>query len=318
MLRTVFFLSLTLPLLAGDFKPSVTAVPITPDEALRAFEGEPETDYRLGEGDDISIDVWGREDLTARHIIGPDGQITLPLIGAIHVSGLTRTELAKAASDGWARYYSPLAVTVKVHKYESNKITVLGRVARPGVLQFEGAITVLDAVARVGALPVGVTSVDKASLNRCVIFRDRDKIAWIDLRSVVNGSNMAGNIRLRRNDTLYIPDADDQLVYVLGEVAHPGSLRMTTGMTFVEALSNAGGPTADGKASKIQLIRHSDGRATEYSMHDLLTLGGKPNVVLQNGDIIYVPRSGLASVGYVLQKVSPAIAYGLFGKALSN
>lgn len=318
MTRLLLLLLLVLPLAAADFQPSRTSAPITPTDALRAFEGDPETDYRLGEGDEISIDVWGREDLTSRHIVGPDGQITLPLVGAVKAAGLTRSELGKLAGERWSPYYEALAVTVKVLKYDSNKILVLGRVARPGVLPYEGGITVLEAVARAGGLPVGGQGVDKAALNRCVVFRDKDKIAWIDLRSVINGSNMANNIRLRRNDTLYIPDADDQVVYVMGEVLRPGTVRLTPEMTFLDALAQAGGPTQDAKASKIHLVRQSEGIETEYAMNDLLLLGRKPNVGLQNGDIVFVPRSGMAKVGYVLQKLSPAISYGLFGKAMAN
>lgn len=318
MPRLLLFLLLAVPLLAEDFQPSRSAAPVTPVDALRAFEGDPETDYRLGEGDEISIDVWGREDLTSRHIIGPDGQITLQLVGAVKAAGLTRQELVKLAGERWAPLYDGLAITVKVLKYDSNKILVLGRVARPGVLPFEGGITVLEAVARAGGLPVGGVGVDKAALNRCVVFRDKDKIAWIDLRSVINGTNMANNIRLRRNDTLYIPDADDQVVYVMGEVLRPGTVRLTPEMTFLDALAQAGGPTLDARSSKIRLVRHADGIETEYAMSDLLQAGGKPNVVLQNGDIVYLPRSGMAKLGYILQKLSPAISYGLFGKALVN
>ncbi len=316
MLRLILIFVSLYPLIAGDFLVSKSATHITPAEVLRAFEGDPETDYRLGEGDEISIDVWGRDDLTGRHIVGPDGQITLPLIGSERAAGLTRAELAQLASTRWKPFYESLAVTVKVLKYESNKILVLGRVAHPGVLPYEGNITVLEAVARAGGLPVGGQGVDKAALNRCVIFRDRDKVAWIDMRSIVTGSNMANNIRLRRNDTLYIPDADDQVVYVLGEVLRPGTVRLTPEMTFLDALTQTGGPTPDARSGRIHLVRQSDGIEREFAMKDFADPSKKPNVDLQNGDIIYVPGTFLSKVGYLLQKLSPAITYGLFGKAL--
>ena len=318
MRHLALLLVLVLPLAAADFQLSRPVSTVTPADALRAFEGDPETDYRLGEGDEIAIEVWGREDLTAHHIIGPDGQITLPLVGSQPAAGLTRAELASLAGDKWKPFYEGLAITVKVLKYESNKILVLGRVARPGVLPFEGRITVLEAVARAGGLPVGGLGVDKATLNRCVVFRGKDKVAWIDLRSIVNGSDMANNILLRRNDTLYIPDADDQVVYVLGEVQRPGTVRLTPDMTFMDALAQSGGPTQDARSSRIHLVRQADGIEREFAMSDFLNAARKPNVVLQNGDILYVPRNGMAKVGYLLQKLSPAISYGLFGKALAN
>jgi polysaccharide export outer membrane protein len=289
---------------------------ISPAEVLAAFEAPVEEDYILGEGDEVSVDVAGRAELSASHLIGPDGNITLPYVGEMHFAGLTRTAAAKEAFEAWSPFYESLNVTVKVTKYESNMIFVLGRVATPGVLHFDVQPTLLEAVTRAGGLPVGGVGADKAALARCMIFRGKNKLVWIDLRSLLNGQNLALNIRLQRNDTLYIPDSDDQLVYVMGEVKKPGAIGMTPNMTFLTALAQAGGPTDDAKKGRIRLIRPSSGMERDIDLEDFYRGGSNPNVTLQDGDILYVARSKLGSMGYVLQKITPLTTYLLFATSL--
>jgi len=291
---------------------------ITPADLLAAFEAPQEFDYVLGEGDEISVDVGGRPELTGSHLIGPDGNITLPYVGEMHFAGLTRTAAARAALTAWSPLYEGLNVTVKVTRYESNKIFVLGRVASPGVLHFDVQPTLLEAVTRAGGLPIGGIGADKAALARCMVFRGNDKLVWIDLRSLLNGSNLALNIRLQRNDTLYIPDSDDQLVYVMGEVKKPGAIGMTPNMTFLTALAQAGGPTDDAKKGRIRLIRPAAGLERDFDLEEFYRGGSNPNVTLQDGDILYVARSKLGTIGYVLGKLTPLTGFLLFTTSLSN
>ena len=61
-----------------------------PLEALRNFEPAADEEYRLGKGDEITVDFAGRTDLQAKLVIGPDGRITLPLAGDIVLDGQTR------------------------------------------------------------------------------------------------------------------------------------------------------------------------------------------------------------------------------------
>ncbi len=290
---------------------------VTPLDMLHEFDAQPETDYRLAEGDEIKLDVWGRPELSGKHVVGPDGKITLPYAGTLKVVDLTRSEVESASLKIWRDYYEDLKVTVSVEHYEGNRIFVLGRVAAPGVLHFDRQPTVLEAVARAGGMPTVGSSNEKPGLRRCILFRGSDKVAWIDLHSLLTGANTAFNIHLQRDDTLYLPDGDDQLVYVMGEVLRPGAINLTPNMTFMDALAQAGGPTKDG-SSKIHLVRHSAGIDREIAMNQIVKNGPSPDVTLRDGDIIYVPRTGLAKVGYVMQQLSPATTYLLFATGITS
>lgn len=306
------------PAKSAAFEAATKQQKITPADLLRAFEPEAETDYHLGEGDEIDLSVWGRPELSGKHMVGPDGQITLPYAGPLKVAGLTRAESAAAAVEHLQSLYDDLTATVTVVHYESNRIYVLGRVAQPGVLKFDYQPTLLEAVTRAGGLPIGGIGAEKAALTKCMVFRGRDKLVWIDLKSLLNGTNLALNMRLQRNDVLYIPDSDDQTVYVLGEVGHPGAVRLTPDMTFLDAIAQAGGPNRDAASGKMRLVRPSAGIERDFALDELTRAGRSPNVALRDGDVIYVPRSGLAKAGYVLQQISPAIGWMTFGTTMGT
>jgi polysaccharide export outer membrane protein len=288
---------------------------ISAEDIIRAFEAPRVESYTLSPGDEITVDVWGHPELSGHHIVGPDGKITVPVSGVMTVSQLSREEAQKAIGTALGKFYSDLLVTVKVDRYTSFRVFILGRVGSPGAVQFDTQPTLLDVVTKAAALPIGGVGADKAGLGRCAIIR-KDQMIWIDLKTLVSRGNLALNIRLARNDLVYMPDAGDQLVYVLGEVQHPGAFRLTPDMSFLDAFTQAGGLTDDAAADRIHLISSTTGAARELKYKDLLARPKALNFALSEGDIIYVGKSGLGKLGYVLQKASPVSGFAIVGASL--
>ncbi len=165
---------------ADDFKIHLKERTITPSEIVSAFSAPAESSYTLASGDEIFIEVWGRAELSGHHVIGPDGRITLPVAGILKITDLTREQAQKQIASAWSPYYTDLAVTVRVEKYSSYRIYVLGRVSSPGALQFESQPTLLEVLTRAGSLPVGGAGAEKAGLVRCAVFRGKKKLCgWI-------------------------------------------------------------------------------------------------------------------------------------------
>jgi polysaccharide export outer membrane protein len=290
----------------------------TSAEMLKKFNTTADEDYRLGEGDELSLDVWGRPELSGKHQIGPDGRITLPVIGSIRIAGLTREEGAAAIVRASSKLYSNLSATIQVDHYTSNRIFILGRVTNPGAILFDRSPTLLEAITRAGSLPVGGMGSEKAALTRCAVFRGRDQVAWIDLKALMNGGDLSLNLQLRRDDIVYVPDADDQLIYVLGEVRSPGALHLTPDMSFLDALSRSGGPNEDASNSKIHLIRPSRELNREIKLDQLLRPDPSLNFALEEGDIIYVPKRTIGRVGYLLQRLGTISGLVVVGGALAK
>lgn len=275
-------------------------------EFLARFEADADSVYRLGEGDEMTIDVWDRPELTGKHIIGPDGKISLPIAGPVRIAGYSRDDATKLVTEVLSRYYLDLAVTLRVDQYMGNRVVVLGRVSNPGVVRFESTPTLLEALARAGGLPI----LDKQQLlTRCAVVRGRDRIAWIDLKGLLTGVDPSLNLRLRPQDLIYVPDSDDTPVYVLGEVKKPGAYRLTPEMSLLDALSQAGGPTEDATPGALRLIRPGTEETHELRLDGFLHPTLPQNVVLEEGDVLYVPRRGLAEVGYIVQKLNPFLSF---------
>ena len=284
-------------------------------EALAELEAPEEPVFRIGAGDVLSLQVWGRPELSGRHTVGPDGVISVPMAGPTRVALLTREEAAARVRTSLERLYEDPSVQFSVEQYLSNRITVLGRVQNPGLLSFDHPPTLLEALAKAGALPV----IDKqATLTRCAIFRGREKVIWVDLKQLLNGGTVSLNLRLRPGDLVYIPDSADTMVYVLGAVHRPGAYRLTPDMSLMDALATAGGPNEDAAPREIGVYRPARQAVERVALQDLMSAQRRVNFALEEGDVIYVPKSGIAEFGYVTRQLSAGLSFMTFGLAASR
>ena len=244
--------------------------------------------------------------MTAKLVVGPDGRISLPLAGELTLAGLTRAEAAKVIDNALATYYTNLAAQVTVTKYTANKVLVLGAVEHPGVVTFDGAPTLLEALSRSGL----ETEPNKASQipERCAIYRGRAEVVWIDLKKLIDSGNALADLRLRRDDVVYVPNGAERFVSVLGEVQHPGAVALTSTSTLATVLAAAGGfaPPA-GNKPHIQIVDPQDGTSRMLSFKDLLNPDKDPEITLKPGEIVFVPQSNLYRATYIVERLSPVI-----------
>lgn len=291
--------------------PADSSLHPNPMVALRAFEPAAGEEYQLGPGDEIALDFGARTELNGKRVVGPDGRITLPLAGSIAVADKTRDQAAVAILAQVGKYYQNLTVTVGVEKYTSNRVLVLGAVEHPGILQFDSPPTLLEAITRGGGLgPGGSESQAKlpAVPERCAIYRGSDQVMWVDLKGLLNSGNSLADIRLRRDDVVYVPSTQDRFVSVLGQVNHPGAQPLESSTTLVKLIAESGGLTdAAGSNPKIRIISPVHGTTRTVPFNRLL-LTGAPDLTLKPGDVVYVPKTGFEKISYAFQKLSPLIS----------
>lgn len=297
-----------------EFRPAEKArEDLASKEDLALIEESENPVYLFGSGDVVRIDVAGRPEVSTRQVIGPDGIITIPLVGDIFVNGMTREEAHSVIRKRFLDYFTNPHLTIAVEDYVSNQITVLGRVASAGRQRFAHPPTLAEVLANAGALPI----LDKsATLTRCAIMRGREKLIWVDLKALLTG-NPAYNIRMKKGDIIFIPDSSDTSVYVLGSVIKPGSYRLTPRMTILDALAQAGGPNEDASPEKIGIYRAGSKKVEIIDLGSVVAPDRKANFALEDGDVVFVPKSGLASFGYFVRQISPLVSVLTFGMTAS-
>lgn len=300
--------------LKGSFKPtekSNTAVLLNKEE-LALLEESVDPVYLLGSGDAVRVNVFGRPEISGRHLVGPDGRVTLPLAGDIKLNDLNRDEARSLVEQRLRVFFTYPHVTLGIEEYNSNQVTVLGRVERPGVQKFAHPPTLAEVLAGAGAMPI----LDKqASLTRCAIMRGRDKLIWVDLKALLNG-DPAYNLRMKKGDIVFLPDSSETSVYVLGQVVKPGAYRLSQRMTVLDALAQAGGATEDSRPSEIGLYRAGVQKTEVIAFADLIDPKRAVNYALEDGDVLFLPRNTMAEFGYLMRQLGPGLSVLNFAVAL--
>lgn len=299
---------------AAPFKPreKLSTAALMSKEDLALLEESTNPVYVIGSGDVVRLDVFGRPEVSGKHVVGPDGNITVPIVGDIRLGERNRGEARLLLSEHLGQYFTKPVVTLNIEEYTSNQVTVLGRVERAGMQKFPHPPTLAEVLAGAGAMPI----LDKqATLTRCAIMRGRDKLIWIDLKALLNG-DPSYNLRMKKGDIVFIPDSSDTAVYVLGQVGKPGSYRLTPRMTVLDALAQAGGPTEDAQPRQIGLYRAGSNRTEIISFAELIDPARATNYALEDGDVLFVPRSNLAEFGYFMRQISPGLSVLNFGLAV--
>lgn len=135
--------------LGGCASPYSADAPLTPIAYADQAPMEPPGPYRLDSGDRLRIVVFGQEGLSTTYIVDPNGNVTLPLIGAVRARGLTTAELGQAVTarlkNGYVRE-PHVAVEIEVYR----PFFILGEVANPGQYPYVANMTIETAVAIAG------------------------------------------------------------------------------------------------------------------------------------------------------------------------
>lgn len=233
-------------------------------------------DYKIGEEDLIKINVFDHSELSVDARVSKSGNITFPLLGQLQVSGLSTREMEQMLVQRLeaGAYVRNPQVSVLITEYQSQKISVMGQVARPGQYALAKENRVLDMLAQAGGV-LNEVAADKASLLR----HDGTKQA-IDLHAMFDG-DPSQNPTVTAGDTIYVPKAP--VFYVYGQVQRAGVYRLERDMTVYQAISAGGGLTPRGSEHFLKVKR----RDASGTVHNISV---KMRDLLQPDDVLTVPE----------------------------
>lgn len=295
------------------------------------------SDYLLGPGDEVDIRVFGYDEYTGTQLVLPDGTITLPVVGRMVAAGQTPALLAQNITGQLQALLVEPVVTVRVSRLRPLLVNITGEVQRPGPIQLraltgEGTTSVTgESVLSAGSIPTVSTAIasaggitKNADVRNVVLKRQRlageTVSVKLNLWEAVRSADNTPDVILRDGDTLFIPKAteateiDPKLlsrstlapktvrITVFGEVKSPGEHQVAPDSTISKAVGVAGGPTKEANLAAVAYVRLNENGTIQKQGLDLSNLSD--NVQVQEGDVVIVPRTDVATFSDILQTAS--------------
>ena len=225
--------------------------------------GSSAAEYRVAAPDVLRVEVYDEEALTGSYTVAADGTITFPLLGPVEVAGRKVDEIRELLTRLLERdYLYDAKVSVEVSEYRSQKVDLMGRVAKPGTYYLSGPTRLLDLLALAGGVAPSADEIRKGQLARVLRSDDgdggeRSQTLSVDLHDLLISGSDEANVELRGGDVVLVVNSD--LVHVVGEVKRPGSFPLEEDMTVLKAITLAGGPTPRAAPRRAVIRRISDG-----------------------------------------------------------
>lgn len=235
----------------------------------------------LGAGDVLKVNVYGNPDLSIETRVTDAGSITFPLIGQVNVGGMAipaaEKKIAGLLESGG--YLKKPQVSIIVTQVQSQQVSVLGQVNRPGRYPLEGGKrNLMDVLAQAGG--IAADGGDSVTLIRTRA--GKTSTEKVDVIEMVRSGQLDHNYDLAANDVIYVERAPR--FYIYGEVQRPGMFRLERGMTVTQALSAGGGLTLRGTERGME-IKRRDGSGK------LQIIDARQDEPLRSDDVVYVKES---------------------------
>jgi polysaccharide export outer membrane protein len=240
--------------------------------------------YRIGPGDNIIVQLFGKRNVEYKLVVTRDGSILVPEYGPVKVAGLTFDEAEGLISEGFQRRVIGARTVVTMGQLRTLQIRLAGDVVHPGVFTVGGLSTMIDALLATGGIrPTG-------SLRRIELIRGGKRVALLDFYDLLLRGRISDELYLEHNDTIFVPPIGP-IVYVGGDVQRPAIYELRDEQTVADVIAMSGGllPTASLKDSHIERIQ-SGGSRTLLDFSSVESGGDKVILAtrVRTGDLLRV------------------------------
>ncbi len=205
-------------------------------------------DYQIGPGDEIIIRAWGQIDIDYRATVDRNGEIFVPKVGNINLSGLKYHQLNGYLKTFIGRIFKNFDLTTSLGQLRSIQIYLVGHANRPGTYTVSSMSTVISALFAAGG-PSLVGSMRSIQLKRAGAV-----VADIDLYNLISKGDITADMRLLPGDVIFIPPVGLQAA-VSGSVNKPAIFELKASTNLRQILELAGGVSSVGSADKVTVER---------------------------------------------------------------
>ena len=217
--------------------------------------------YVLGPGDQLIIDIYGASQETHTLTVSPDGDVTIPEYGPVHVSGLTVAAAQSRIRSRLGSYFESSDIKASLGQTRTILVNVMGEVKTPGTYTLSAFATVFHALYMAG----GVS--DLGTLRNIKVFRQGRQISVVDIYEFILNGRLAGNVRLQDNDVIQV-GTYDCLVDITGRVKRPMAYEMRKTESLATLLKYSGGFTGDAFKKLLRVLRKSEDLKSVYNVEE--------------------------------------------------
>ncbi|MFK8030837.1 MAG: SLBB domain-containing protein [Gammaproteobacteria bacterium] len=253
----------------AEFDITASILPLAPTGAAALepfgyslFEGVPTTfapvtdvpvpaDYTIGVGDTINVQLFGSENVEWQLVVGRDGQVVLPNIGPVAVSGLRFQQLREKLATQIEKGSIGVDVSVSMGELRSIRVFVMGDVNRPG------SYTVSSLSSMTNALFVSGGLLKSGSLRDVQLKRKNRVVGRLDLYDLLLNGNTRADAQLTSGDVIFVPPVG-QRVSIAGQVLRPAVYEIKGERSLAELISLAGGLLPSALRSEARVVRFND------------------------------------------------------------
>lgn len=217
--------------------------------------------YVLGPGDKLIIDVYGASQESLSLTVSPEGDITVPECGPIHVSGLTVSSAQARIKSRMGEYYSSSDIKTTVGQTRSILVNVMGEVKTPGTYTLSAFATVFHAIYMAG----GISNL--GTLRNIKVFRQGRLITVVDIYEYILNGRLAGNVRLQDNDVVQVGPYDC-IVDIAGRVKRPMAYEMRKDESLATLLRYSGGFASDAYKGSVRVFRKNNRMKSVFNIEE--------------------------------------------------
>ena len=254
----------------------------------------PPENYIIGPGDEITIAMWGTKDLSEKHIISENGEITAPLVGRLYLKGLRFDQARKLIRERYNQIYGSTLEEIEVNLNFSRiiRVNMVGELFNPGTYTFSSTNSVFNAlVAMDGPNNLG-------SLRKIFIKRGGKTIRQMDIYEYLLNPAADEDFFLEENDYIFVP-SQGPIVTLAGAVKRPHKYEMLEDEGILDLIEYAAGfeGEASTKSINVRRFQNSEEVLLEISIDSLKQY--QTDFPLFNGDSIYVKSIPSSLINYV-------------------
>ncbi|WP_039985652.1 SLBB domain-containing protein [Vibrio owensii] len=269
---------------------------------LDLFAGSPTTfapvsdvpvpaDYTVGAGDEIVIQLFGKENTTHRLRVNRAGTINFPSLGPVQVAGMSFSDVRDSLNQRVKEQMIGVRSDISLGEMRTMQVFVMGDAYKPGAYTVSALTTISQAIYYSGGFG------ESGALRNVQLKRNGQVIRKLDMYDLLLKGDASNDVRLLPGDVVFI-GAVGNTIAIDGEVNRPAIYEVKSGETYKQAIQMAGGFTANAYSDQIEVKRYAAKGA-----RDALTLNFSQShdqqTKVKDGDAVNVLKKSEELTRYV-------------------